>query len=271
MSWHADDALLERYAAGTLDDAWAFSLEAHLLACEECRARTVPLADLARVETVWADLQELVDAPRRTPVERVLIRLGVRDHIARLLAATPSLTLPWLAAVALCLAFAVVAAHGSNRGVAVFLALAPLLPLAGVAAAYGPWLDPTYEVGLAAPMRTFSLLLLRSSVVLLTTTVLTGVAALALPNVDWRAAAWLLPALGLVLVSVALTTWISAELAFGGVASCWIGGVLVARAASGDAYVAFEAPAQAAFATTAAVAAIVLAWRLQTFETEREA
>ena len=271
MSWHADDALLEHYAAGTLDDARAFSLETHLLACDECRARTAPLADHARVETVWADVHELVDAPRRTPVERILVRLGVRDHIARLLAATPSLTLPWLAAVALCLAFAVVASRESDRGIAVFLALAPLLPLAGVAAAYGPWLDPTYEIGLAAPLRTFSLLLLRSSIVLLTTTVLTGVAALALPNVDSRAAAWLLPALGLVLVSVALTTWISAERAFGGVASCWIGVVIVARAASGDVYAAFDAPAQAAFAMAAAVAAIVLAWRLKTFEAEREA
>lgn len=271
MSWHVDDTVIERYATGRLDDANAFSVEAHLLDCDDCRARTAPFADAARLEAVWAGVQELADAPKVSPVERLLLLLGVREHVARLLAATPSLTLSWLSAVALCLAFAVVAAHESDRGAAVFLALAPLLPLAGVAAAYGPWLDPTYEIGLAAPLRTFSLLLLRSSIVLLTTTVLTGVAALALPNVDSRAAAWLLPALGLVLVSVALTTWISAERAFGGVASCWIGVVIVARAASGDVYAAFDAPAQAAFATAAAVAAIVLAWRLKTFEAEREA
>lgn len=271
MSWHADDAILERYAAGALDDARAFSLEAHLLACERCRARTAPLAEHTRLETVWTGLQDLVDAPRPTPVERVLVRLGVREHVARLLAATPSLTVSWLAAVALCLAFGVVAAHASDRGLAVFLALAPLLPLAGVAAAYGPWLDPTYELGLAAPFRTFGLLLLRSSVVLLTTTALTGAAALALPQLDWRAAAWLLPALGLVLMSVALATWIPAAWAFGGVASCWIASVIISRAASGDAYVTFEAPVQAAFAAAAAVAAVVLARRLEAFETEREA
>lgn len=271
MSWHADDAMLARYAAGALDDARAFSLEAHLLACDQCRARTEPLAEQRRLETVWTGVQELVDAPRPTPVERVLVRLGVRDHVARLLAATPSLTLSWLAAVALCLAFGVVAAHASGRGLAVFLALAPLLPLASVAAAYGPWLDPTYELGLAAPFRTFSLLLLRASVVLVTTTALTGAAALAVPQHDWRAAAWLLPALGLVLVSLALTTWVPAAWAFGGVAACWIGGVMVTRAASGDAYVAFEAPVQAAFAALAGAAAIVLARRLQAFETEREA
>jgi len=147
MSWHVDDTMIERYAAGRLDAANAFSVEAHLLDCDDCRARTVPLADAAWLEAVWAGVQELVDTPRLSPVERLLLRLGVREHVARLLAATPSLTLSWLSAVALCLAFAVVAAHESERGAAPFLALAPLLPLAGVAASYGPWLDPTTRSG----------------------------------------------------------------------------------------------------------------------------
>ena len=43
-----------------------------------------------------------------------------------------------------------------------FLALAPLLPLAGVAAAFGAALDPTYEIGLAAPLSAVRLLLLRT-------------------------------------------------------------------------------------------------------------
>ena len=93
MSWHVDDAVLGRYGAGSLDDANALSVEAHLLGCAACRERTAPLADTARLESVWASVQELVDAPRPTPVERLLLRLGVREHVARLLAATPSLTL----------------------------------------------------------------------------------------------------------------------------------------------------------------------------------
>ena len=270
MSWHVDDAVLERYATGSLDDANALSVEAHLLGCADCRKRTAPLADAARLDSVWASVQELVDAPRPTPVERLLLRLGVREHVARLLAATPSLTLSWLSAVALSLAFAVVAAHESERAVGAFLAVAPLLPLAGVAAAYGPWLDPVYEVALAAPLRTFRLLLLRTSVVVASTALLTAIAALALPQLDWRSAAWLLPSLGLVLVSLALATYVAPGWAFGGVATGWVGAVMLVRAASGDVDPAFAAPAQAAFAVAAAVAAVVLTQRLQSFETGRE-
>ena len=270
MNWHADDAVLEGYAAGTLDDATAFSVEAHLLTCDLCRARTAPFADAPRLDSVWAGVQELVDRPSETPVERLLLRFGVPEHLARLLAATPSLTLSWLSAIALCLAFAVIAAHESDQAVGAFLVLAPLLPLAGVAAAYGPWLDPVYEIALAAPLQTFRLLLLRTSVVLAGTMLLTAVAALTLPSLDWRAAAWLLPALGLVLVSLALATYVAPALAFGGVATVWVGSVLLVRAGSGDTDAAFAAPAQAVFAIAAAVAAAVLVRRLQSFETGRE-
>ena len=270
MNWHADDAVLAGYAAGTLGEATAFSVEAHLLACAVCRARTAPYADAPRLDAVWSGVQELVDRPRETPVERVLLRLGVPEHVARLLAATPSLTLSWLSAIALCLAFAVVAAHESEKAVGAFLVLAPLLPLAGVAAAYGPWLDPVYEIALAAPLRTFRLLLLRTSVVVSGTTLLTAVAALALPSLEWRAAAWLLPALGLVLASLALATYVTPAWAFGGVATVWVGSVLLVRAGSGDTEAAFAAPVQAAFAVAAVLAAAVLARRPQSFETEQE-
>ena len=271
MSWHVGDTVIERYATGRLDAANAFSVEAHLLDCADCRARTAPLADAARLEAVWAGVQELVDTPKVSPVEHVLLHVGVREHVARLLAATPSLTLSWLSAVALCLGFAVVAAHESERGAAVFLALAPLLPLAGVAAAYGPWLDPTYEIGLAAPMRAFKLLFLRSGCVLATTTMLTSAAAFALPHLDWRAATWLLPSLALVLASLVLATYMAAAWAFGAVAACWIGTVIVLRVGSGTAYLPFDAPAQAAFAAAAAAAAVLLAHRFRTYDLEREA
>ena len=73
-----------------------------------------------------------------------------------------------------------------------FLVLAPLLPLAGVAAAYGRDVDPTYEIGLAAPMRSFGLLLVRALAVLATTSVMAAVAgARARRACSWSAAAWL--------------------------------------------------------------------------------
>ena len=86
-------------------------------------------------------------------LESLLVRIGVADHTARLLAATPVLRRSWLAAVALVLLMAVVATDaGRAASPTLFLALAPLLPLAGVALSYGPVLDPTYEMAVVSPL-----------------------------------------------------------------------------------------------------------------------
>ena len=37
MSWHADRETIEQYLAGRLTEAYACSVEAHLLTCEMCR------------------------------------------------------------------------------------------------------------------------------------------------------------------------------------------------------------------------------------------
>ena len=266
MSWHAEPELLETYARATLDQASAFSLEAHVLECPDCRARMAGLVERDRLARVWDEVQELVDAPGRGPVEALLVRLGTPDHLARLLAATPSLTLSWFGAVAISLAFAVAAAHQGERGVFLFLALAPLLPLAGVAAAYGAALDPTYEIGLASPIRSFRLLLIRAVAVLATTTTLVGAAALALPQLDWRAAAWLLPALGLILLSLVLATFISAVAAFGSVAFAWLSVVMLSWTVADDTFVAFRGAAQIVFLILTLTGAFVVARRRDSFD-----
>ena len=82
----------------------------------------------------------------RPLVERTLVHLGVRDHVARLLVATPSLHLSWFAAAAAALGFAVLAAVQRPDGLLFFLVLAPLLPVAGVAFAFGPYAhEPNQE------------------------------------------------------------------------------------------------------------------------------
>jgi hypothetical protein len=188
MSWHADADVLEDYGRGELPLADAASVEAHLLGCARCREALVPRVDAGRLAAAWAAIDTALDAPRLGPVERLLRRIGVSEHMARLLAATPSLRTSWILAVVLALAFAVAAAHGGTgeRAVLLFLVVAPLLPLAGVAAAFAPGVDPAAEVALAAPMRTFRLLLVRAAAVLVTTLVLTALAALTLPGPRWR-------------------------------------------------------------------------------------
>lgn len=282
MTWHADTALIDRYATSALDDASALSVEAHLLACDACRAsvrRTVPTS---RVEAIWQEVEEVVDAPRPGLVERALRRLGLREHIARVLAATPSLRLSWLTAVSFALAFAVLAAHGGwgERAMLVFLIVAPLFPVAGTAVAFGPSLDPTFELSVATPMHSFRLLILRALAVLATSTVLAGAAGLLLPQLDVLAAAWVLPALGLTAVTLALATWLSPETASGLVAVAWVAAVLVTEVMGAGSLAAFKAggpvesvafqPAgQVAFAVLAAVAAAVAFRRRDSFELAR--
>jgi len=210
VEWHVPDEELDRYAAGAAPPPWRWSTEAHVSGCARCRERLADAAP-ALVAAAWARLDATLDATLaaagRGPLETVLVRCGVRDHTARLLAATPVLRLSWFAAVGLTLALAAGAAHLARAMAAPipFLAVAPLLPLVGVAISFGPGVDPTYELALVAPMHTFRLLLVRCAAVLTTTTVLTAAASLALPAYGLVVLAWLLPALLLMLVCLALT------------------------------------------------------------------
>jgi hypothetical protein len=271
-TWHADDDLLTRYAVRDLDDARAYSLEAHLLGCEPCRLALASLADHATLGRVWAEITETVDAPRPGVVERGLMRLGVREHVARVLAATPSLRLSWFAAEAVALGFAVMAARsetdgpGAELSLLLFLVVAALLPVAGVAVSFGPDMDPTYEVGVAAPLSSSRLLLLRVIAVVATSSVLAGAAALALPGLDWTAVVWLVPSLGLALATLSLSTYVRPLPAAGAVSFAWIVVAVAAAYGRDDRLSVFRGGGQLTFLLVITISAFVLARRRQAFD-----
>lgn len=222
MSWHVEPGALRSYTDGSLAITQQFSIEAHLLSCPACRLSLASFTDRHALERTWDAIEAETSAPRSSPIERGLLRIGVSDHSARLLAATPSLRRSWLIAVGAVLALAVGLAHGAAGGYLFFLAVAPMLPLAGIAAAFGPGIDPTYEIGLAAPLRSFSLLLIRAVAVLVSTMSLGLIAALFLPDITWAAAAWLLPSLALVTSSLALSTFVHPVRAASAIAVVWV-------------------------------------------------
>src|SRR5262245_30251518 len=270
-AWHADGEVLAAYSEGRLDAASRWSVEAHLTGCAACRLQARALVDPARLERVRAGLIDAVDVPRTGVAERLLVRLGVADHTARLLAATPALRGSWLLAVAVTLAFAVVAAwiqSGPDATLA-FLCVAPLLPLAGIAVAYGPGVDPTYEIGLAAPLRSFRLLLLRAAAVLGTSILLATAASLALPRLGWGAAGWLLPSLGLTACGLALATTVEPLRAIGVTAGAWVVAVAVTVAPAAPSSVLCAVAGQVAFAVLALLAAAVVLLRRGIFDTHR--
>jgi hypothetical protein len=224
-TWHLDYELAGRYTGGRVNDVLAASVEQHLVACAACRgliAATSPV-DSLRLETVWADIQERVEAPPVGWIERGLRTLGLSEPTARLLAATPALRGAWLTAVLVVVGLAVVAAHQSERGLAMFMTLAPVLPLLGVAASFGPHADPTLEMAAASPYSLVRLLAVRSAFVIGTGMAPAAVAAAFLPGSGWIAAAWLLPALAMSAVVLATARLAPPNLVALALSALWVG------------------------------------------------
>ena len=222
-TWHAADDLLARYVRGDADALQGASLEQHLVQCADCRARIATYIDAPLLDLVWTRIQEQVQAPVPTLVERVLIRLGVSEPDALLVAVAPSLRASWLFGLAITLGFVgLSAAYGGSRGLALFLLVAPLVPVAGVAFAYGPDVDPAYEVGVAVPYSAARLLLLRTSAVLATSLPLVLAAALLVPALSWTVVSWLLPALAFTAVMLAASTWTRPTVTGVGLGIVWV-------------------------------------------------
>lgn len=128
---------------------------------------------------------------------------------ALLLAGSPMFRWAWVESIAAAALFASVAAlSSSHRELSVlFLLVAPLLPLAAVALAYGPAVDPAHEVAVATPYPQARLFLLRCAAVILATVPITLVTGLLLPTPEWVPTAWLLPAAAMTAIAIAAGTW----------------------------------------------------------------
>src|SRR5258705_11264518 len=100
--------------------------------CAVCRGVISSYVDTRRVETIWHEVVDRVDAPRRSGPERMLVRLGVGEATARLVAATPTLRGPWLLAGAGVLALAALAGPVGWGLPLMFLVGAPLWAAAGM-------------------------------------------------------------------------------------------------------------------------------------------
>lgn len=270
--WHASASLLTRFARhpADLDDATASSLEGHLVACAACRAQLAVVAPLDAAAS-WDDLADRIDRPRMPLVERLLERLGVGSGLARLVGATPGLWLAGLAAITLLAIAAAVVSTTAEAG-GPFLVLAPLVSLAAVAASFAPAADPAGEAGVATPLHGVGLALRRAAVVGATTFGVLGLATLGVPGVGLESAAWMLPALALVVGSLALGTWWRVEVCASALALGWVAVTASLRITQGRHLALadtalFGTTAQVGASAAALVAAIVLAVRSDRYAT----
>ncbi|MFF3846005.1 zf-HC2 domain-containing protein [Streptomyces sp. NPDC002328] len=257
MTWHVAEDDLRAYVRGELAPPLLWSADTHLAGCATCRSRLTAAVDPVALDAGWERLDAELDAPRPGLFERLLTRFGVADHTARLLTATPVLRRSWLLAVLSLLVITVLAVHTVDRP-GLFLALAPLLPLAGVALSYGSNLDPTYEMAVVAPMHGFRLLMIRTVAVLTAGLVFNGLATLALPGYGLLALAWLLPALALTATGLALTPRLGPVLAPALVGGAWLTLLVLTEQHSRDALSPFTAYGQSAAGALAALAALLL-------------
>ena len=191
------------------------------------------IVDRARLDANWRAITAELDAPRASRPERVLRRLAVPSHVTRLVVATPALRRAWYLSIAIAVIVGVGAAQpGDRASLFTLLVLAPVLPVLGVALAYGSSADPMYEAQLATPMRGVRLVAIRAITVLVVAVVAVGIPALVSPASRSVAFAWLLPALALTSASLALMTWFPPRRSASIVIGAWFAIVIVAEVAS---------------------------------------
>lgn len=220
-TWHLERDLADRYSDGRVSPVLAASVEQHLLACADCRS--LIRADQTRLDSVWADVLETVEAPRVSLVEKGLRALGVSDATSRLVAATPSLRGAWLTGVGVLLVAAFLVARLSEHGTLVFVALAPVLPVLGVALAFGPQTDPTLEIAAASPYSLVRLLAARTAFVVGTTLLPAAALTFFVPGPDWLTIGWLLPSLAMCSAVLATAQRIEPHVSALGLSAAWIG------------------------------------------------
>lgn len=265
MTWHLDPGAAEAYRSGDLGEAASLSVEAHTLSCDACRPLIAAVADRTRLDGIWTVVVDSIDQPITSPAERILSRVGVPASTARLLAITPSIRGSWALAMMAALFFALSASPNLTGTPLLFLILAPLVPLSGIALSFGRAVDPVHEVGLASPTGGFRLLLIRATAVLSASILISAVPALIL-NAAQSMALWLLPGLAVTVLTLALSSVTPMSNAAGMVAALWMGGVAVTEAAASARLAAFSPSAQLIFGLVAVSSISAVAWRRDSFE-----
>lgn len=269
-TWHARPPELRAWVDGDAGMALGASIEQHLIGCPDCRRTIAEIVGArtelrAGIDTGRDRLLTAVQVPRPGPLHRLLARIGMPAADLQAVRSTTTPRLIWLLGTILTLAFVTIAAvfGSTGDGAAAFLAVAPLVPTAGVALLYGPRTDPTYELLAASPYPVIRMVLLRTLVVLVCSVPGLLVAGLVLPIPTRVATVWLLPAAGCIVAVLAAATWVDIERAAAGAALLWLAVVVIA-ARRGAFQALLDPAAIEVYLTLALGAGLVLALRVHT-------
>ena len=184
------------------------------------------------LERVW--LGVATEIWRRQPAwpERAAARLLRSPGLARALLTTPSLLLPWLIASVAVLAAGALATLGTSEP---FVALlAPAVAAAGIAYAYGPGIDPAWELSCSAAVSDRMVLLVRALAVFGLDAALGLLASAASGSAAALTFGWLVPMTAVCALALAAATVSrSANVGVAAGLAGWAITVLGAQAAAG--------------------------------------
>ena len=216
-----------------------------------------PDVDLDRV---WIGVAAQVWRRQPGPVERTAGRLLRSPGLARALLTTPSLLLPWLIASVAVLAAGTVATRGTGQPLVALLA--PAVAACGIAYAYGPGIDPAWELSRSVAVSDRMVLLVRAFVVFAVNAALGLAASFASGTAAALTFGWLIPMTAVCALALAAATAVRSPNAgvAAGVAG-WTITLLSGQAATGQFTVVLSRSALVpAYLAVAAVCAAVVAY-----------
>jgi len=143
------------------------------------------------LDRVWTGVATQVWRRRPGPLERVTARVLRSPGLARALLTTPSLLAPWLAATVVVFGVGAVATLGTNQPLVALIA--PAVAASGIAYAYGPGIDPAWELTRSTAISDRMVLLVRALAVFAVNAVLGAVASAASGLAASITFGWLVP------------------------------------------------------------------------------
>jgi hypothetical protein len=211
------------------------------------------------LDRVWVGVAAQVWRRHPGLLERLAGRLLRSPGLARALVTTPSLLLGWVIASAIVLAAGMAATLGT--GTPYVALLAPAVAAAGIAYAYGPGIDPAWELSCSMAVSDRMVLLVRALAVFALNAGLGVVASAASGAAAAVAFGWLIPMTAVSALALAVAT--VTRSANAGVAAglgAWAITVLSERAASGQVTGAVTSSALVLPYLLAAAACGAIAW-----------
>lgn len=234
------------------------AVAAHVQTCLSCQGALTALSTLD-LSAVWDGVRAELDAPQAGPLERLAVTLGLRPWVARVVGTTPSLSPAWLVATGLVLLLGTLLLGAAPvTALSPALVIAPLAAAAAVAFAYGPGVDPAYEVVAVTPASPARALLARLTAVLTADALLVGAASALLGR--GVGLSWLLPMACAALLAALVASRTHPGLGAAAGMAAWLAVLLGVRVFSGAPLQVLAAPGSQAAAgvAVAVLLAVVL-------------